>query len=756
MVNISSCLDNPLRMQRVFLVFSLFGILLFSTLANANFSNANAALSSEREPKDLIIDTEMQINLVMIGDTWSDADKEGITNKLLKTYTPTIFFEDRAAGVKYNYAYNFVSVSEPTADKLFKFINGIAVENTTPEMIKQWVASKDIEFWGPEFVTIDKKKYKMIDTFQVEDWLFDNLELDEGYTIYFLKPSNEQISYFHTYDSITTDPDTEIDFIQEGMMGFGGIHRFYFIDLTAGPWLYPYVPVSETQVIAQFHKNLYEVKKAEDYYNFIADYAKDAIMLLFTPSYLYSPSYKSNFRIDALLIDMTSGKAFHDVAGKFIDRSAMNRALTDLIPYAEWSSDITGQSFDALPRDLQHAILRSLSFKEVQVGDVVVVKSENLITELNNWVSKALTEEQLELAQEEAAKTVFVPIVIFVFDTDAYVDKVPVVGTAAPDPNDETVPCCAVVAVDKHVLSDIGTGLSTLAVHEMGHVLGLRHPHDGHDEQKGEFNNWFFDWSYSPMTYASPAGLGCGIPNEPCGIVISEFGQFDHDAMDRAIILSLLNQMQHNVYNSTLMLEGKGYRNGNLPNSIKSELSGIDLSVQKSIENFVSMNYFNHTTFQSTANIMNPMDDAFDFALKALTDSEMLLNDASSLIDTSPFYFGERSMAASEPFFVDEADNQLVSVKVGENVGIKTEMTSNLDEDANFTYLLQIKDDNGFTVFLKWIDNINVKPNEVVEPSISWSSDTIGELRIEVFAWQSISNPVPLAPVKSTNITVTK
>ncbi|MGH9922741.1 MAG: hypothetical protein ACRD38_08320, partial [Nitrososphaerales archaeon] len=330
-----------------------------------------------------------------------------------------------------------------------------------------------------------------------------------------------------------------------------------------------------------------------------------------------------------------------------------------------------------------------------------------------------------------------------------------VVGTAAPDPNDETIPCCAIVAVDKHVLSDIGTGLSTLAIHEMGHVLGLRHPHDGHDHVKGEFNNWFFDWSYSPMSYAAPNGLGCGIPNEPCGLVVSEFGQFDHDAMDRAIILSLLNQMQHNVYNSTILLEGKGYRNSNLPDGVKSKFSGIDLNVKESIENFIDMNYFNHTTFESTANIMDPMDDAFDYALKALTDSEILLEEASRLIDTSPTN-GERSIVSSEPFFVDESDNQLISVKVGEKVGIKTEMTSNLEEDVTFTYLIQIKDSNDFTLYLRWLEGISVKPDEVVEPSIFWSPDIVGELQIEVFAWQNIGTPAPLAPVKSTTITVTE
>ena len=675
-------------MQRVLLAFLLLSILISSAVTNAIFASADPALSSERKPKDVIINAKMQINLVMIGGGWSDADKGNITKKLLKTYSPTIFFENRTAGVVYNYTYNFDSVSEEVASKLFKFIDSVAVENTVPPPIKQWVDSKKPEFWGPEFVNIAKKKYKMISVYQVEDWLFHNLKLKEGYTIYFIKPSNDQINYFHTYGSVTKDPDTGIDFIQEGMMGFGGKYRFYFIDLTAGPWLYPYVPISENQAIAQFHKNLYEIKTDEDYYEFIANYVNDAITLLFTPSYLYSPIYRSEFRVNVFLVDMTSGRAFYDVAGKFIDRPTINRAFTKLIPYGKWSSDITGKSFDSLPRELQRAILKSLSFNQGPEGNVAIVKSAGLVLELNRWVTSTLTQEQLRLAQEEAAKIFFVPVVIFVFDTHAYVDKIPVLGTAAPDPNDETVPCCAIVAVDKHALSDIGTGLSTLTIHEMGHVLGLRHPHDGYNPAKGEFNNWFFDWSYTPMSYISPAALGCGFPNAPCGLVISEFGQFNHDAIDRALILHLLNKMQLNVYNATISLEKKRYKEGNLPGDIKLVLSSIDLDVQKSVEHFINMNYFNSTSFQSAANLMAPMDDSFDFALRALTNSERLLDDVSSLDYAAPPK-GIGTIVAAEPSFVDKSGNELASVKLGEVVGIKTTISNNVNKNITFnTYYL--------------------------------------------------------------------
>ncbi len=741
-------------MSRSLLVLVLLSLIIFSNVVNANFISADSVLSSEKKPREIIINTKMPINLVMIGDTWSDQDKVNITDKLLKTYSPPILSENRTAGVTYNYKYNFDSVSQETADKLFKFINSTAVENPMPPPIKQWINSKQPEFWGPDFVKIPKMKYKLIDANQVDDWLFRNLELQAGYTIYFLKPSGNQTNYFHTYGIVTQDPDTKANFVEEGMMGFGGKHRFYFIDLRAGPWYYPYLPVSQDQVFAQFHKNLYEVKTDEDYYAFIANYVNDAITLLFTPSYLYSPIYRSNFMANVFLVDMTSGRTFRDISGNFIDRSTITNALTQLVPYAKWSIDITGQTFDVLPRELQRSILKSLSFRQVPSGSLILVKSSDLILELNKWVASNLSQEQRRLAQEEAATTVFVPAVVFVFDTSAYVDQIPVIGTAVSDPNDQTVPCCAVVAVDKHALSDLNSGLSALVIHEMGHVLGLRHPHDGYDPTKGEFEDWFFDWSYTPMSYSSPTGLGCGLLSTPCGLVIPEFGQFNHDALDRGLVLNLLNQAQLNVYNSTISLEKKGYRESNLPGNITSMLSSIDLDVQKSIERFTDMNYFNHTNFDNAANLTAPRDDSFGLALKALTTSEQLLKKVSSL-EYSPTAKGTSTIVASEPSFVDKSGNELAKAEVGKTMEIKTRISNNIDQNMTFTYLVQIKDSDDFTLFLAWQDGITVKPRKVVEPAIAWIPDTSGKLKVEIFVWRSIENPVPLSQVKSTTLAVT-
>ncbi|MFY3739587.1 MAG: hypothetical protein HMLIMOIP_000006 [Candidatus Nitrosomirales archaeon] len=720
---------------------------MFSVIANYGTRTFNA-LALETSDGDIVIDTNMAINLVLIGDSWSDEDKTQITKRLLTSYVPMISSEERPAGVRYNYTFNFTIESEDVSNKLFKFIDSIGVKTTVPYPIEQWMIVRQPQLESEGLL------YKLIDAFRVEQWLND-LERQDGYTIYFLKPSGQQLGYLHTYGALTRDPDTNREFVQEGLMGFGGKHRFYFIDLTAGPWYYPFIPIAENRVLAEYHKNIYDIDNDEEYYDLIGNYVNDAIALLFTPSYLYSPMYKLNYKMQVFLIDMTSGRALYDVATTYLKPEVIEEAFVKLIPYAQWNSEITGESFDSLPRELQHAILNSVTFQKIGTSDTALVKSSDLAVELRKWLQKTLTEEELQLAEEEAKETVFVPIVLFVFDTPAYVDRVPVVGTAIPDPEHKTAPCCAIVAVDKHSLLDFGTGLSTLAVHEMGHVIGLRHPHDGYSESKNEFNNWFFDWSYTPMSYASPGILGCGLPAERCGLVITEFGAFNLDAIDRGLVLSLLHQTKRDLNNSTLQLQEKGYDKSSFPQDVVSKLSSINDDLQKSKEFFTDMNYFNFTSFGEMEN-SGIMDDAFDFAQRASMHSRSLLEQVTNL----PRNMNQSGLLGnvlniSGPLFIDENNVTSSIHEISEPVVIESEVTSKLDQKINFTVITQIMDSNGYTVSLELLD-FTISTDQTIRPSSSFTFERSGEFDVKIFLWTELDNPVPLAPAKDASITLVR
>ncbi|MEM2760709.1 MAG: hypothetical protein QXU32_02760 [Nitrososphaerales archaeon] len=721
---------------------SLIGIILFSLPVSAL---AQPTIQIIEDGKDIIIETDMKINLVLIGDTWSEDDKSELTNLLLRSYVPMISAEGRPAGVHYNFTYNFKSVSKQTADELFEFINSIAVENSMPSSMERWVTAQQPDS-GKKIV------YKLIDAFRVEGWLAQ-LNEEHGYTIFFLKPSRQQLGYLHTYTALTRDPDTGRMFVQEGMMGFGGKHRLYFIDLTAGPWVYPFIRISETNAIWEFHGNINDLNTKQEYYRLLSDYVNEAIMLRFTPSYLYAPTYSKDYRMEIFLIDMTSGRTFHDISANYISRDVIEGAFAKLIPYSDWKSSVTGHMFDSLPRELQRAVLRSLTFHDVGDGhSVTLVKSADLITELERWVKNNGAGE-LGSEQKRSQGTVVVPIILFVFDTDGYVDEIPIAGMAIPDANNGTLPCCALVAIGKHALTDYGTGLSVLTIHEMGHVIGLRHPHDGYSEEKGEFNRWFFDWSYTPMTYASPATLGCGLPNERCGLVVTEFGRFDIDAIDRGVVLYLLRQTQTHVRDALQQLQAKGYTIDDLP-SIENKLFSMDEDVQRSKMHFEQMNYFNFTGFKTST--VHSLDDAFDYALSALQKSQLLEDEVEQLSNkrVGVVMQGTETLHVSKPLFVDENGMESEIQEIAEPITIKSIISNANHEAIRFSTIIQIKDREGYTIAIKTLNELSVVPNEKIEASMTWTFDNIGDYVVEVFVWTGFDDPLPLSPVNRSTITL--
>ncbi|MEE8132215.1 MAG: hypothetical protein V3T40_01405, partial [Nitrososphaerales archaeon] len=456
--------------------------------------------------------------------------------------------------------------------------------------------------------------YKIImDVYKVEEILAKNYSNLEGYTLIFLNPSKDQIPYYHTYGVRSDDPVTDTEFMQEGMMGFGGSGRFYFIDLSAGPWIYPYIPFSG---LTQVHQNRFTVP-AEDYQDLIAEYINDAIRLLFTPSYLYEPLYNVRYSLDILIIDQTGGRGFADIAEQYVSMSKIENAMVNILPYTEWEITVDAKGFDFMPRDLQRAMIRSMEF--VEDADVIIVRSKDLIVELDKFIKSQLTSKEFKEKEEEGKTTSYLPVTIFISDPKTYVDNYGTIGRAVPDPSDERYPCCVIVTIDKKTLEEDGVGLTDIVIHEVGHLLGLMHPHDGIDEN-GEFiRDWFFDWSHTPMTYSTPSSMGCGLSIiSPCGMVNTEYGKFDFDTLHTGLVLDLLRASQSNVYEAMSKAEALGYSQSNLPPVVTSLLEKIDRYYLDTTEQFIAMNYFDPESDEPT--------DAFGLAFGASVSSSELLD----------------------------------------------------------------------------------------------------------------------------------
>lgn len=88
------------------------------------------------------------------------------------------------------------------------------------------------------------------------------------------------------------------------------------------------------------------------------------------------------------------------------------------------------------------------------------------------------------------------------------------------------------------------------------------------------------------------------------------------------------------------------------------------------------------------------------------------------------------------------------NIESGKLIKVKSEVTNQTADTLTLAYIVQIKDSDGATVQLSWMDGIKVAPRETVEAMQSWIPEKPGEYIVEIFVWESIANPDPMSPVR--------
>lgn len=101
-------------------------------------------------------------------------------------------------------------------------------------------------------------------------------------------------------------------------------------------------------------------------------------------------------------------------------------------------------------------------------------------------------------------------------------------------------------------------------------------------------------------------------------------------------------------------------------------------------------------------------------------------------------------ISVSRLSLIDQQGTEIGKIIPGDRVWIKSDLKNRLPVEQEFTYIVQIKDKDGFPVELKWIDG--VLASDMLGPiSISWLPEEEGVYFAEVFVWNSMNNPIPLS-----------
>jgi len=96
---------------------------------------------------------------------------------------------------------------------------------------------------------------------------------------------------------------------------------------------------------------------------------------------------------------------------------------------------------------------------------------------------------------------------------------------------------------------------------------------------------------------------------------------------------------------------------------------------------------------------------------------------------------------------------QEAQAKIGQNVVIESDITNSQPFKIAATFIVLVKDSDGFTEFLSWKEE-RIPSNETFPFSRSWIPDVAGEYTIHIFLWDTVESAVPLTGVMKANIII--
>ncbi len=90
---------------------------------------------------------------------------------------------------------------------------------------------------------------------------------------------------------------------------------------------------------------------------------------------------------------------------------------------------------------------------------------------------------------------------------------------------------------------------------------------------------------------------------------------------------------------------------------------------------------------------------------------------------------------------------------VDEQIMIMADISNNQDVQQNFAYITQVKNDKDVVISLSWLTG-SLSPRQSFSPAQSWIPNESGNFHIQIFVWESITNPEALSPPLSMTVNV--
>ena len=450
-------------------------------------------------------------------------------------------------GLHYSFDYSITRASQGVTNRFFNYLAGIGkpIEPTIYQLAYNDQATNLIDVTGP---VLD------IEAARVERWLEQNANPRRaGYTIYFINWYGRKDFRFHVYTKKDDpDPDTQHNFgerASRAITSWGGTtSRTWFYDFSAGPeWNTDSWVVDATDLNGDGNEE-YRMPPIWEYsiygYRSPSLLGHDmgllarfvAINLLFTTSPLYDPMFTAPAPLGRKVVDMTMFE--DDPASKgmdFIDPAFAEARWQEFEPYYNWKT-----------------ALRAVDPIDAGARNALQIFTEN-IDAPGCWVPYGTPFAQLfcyfaanlgDVRADYNPRDYVAPILNFNTTEAGLGAQFGLLGFADDNWIDGTQ--TFVFAFDADVYRDSGFGFTGTVIHEVGHHIGMSHPHDGYDSEMGldygpsgkYYYAWEGDESDTVMQYLS---------------ITNKFGEHNRDNMYRwetAGYLNWSNALAGDIMNS--------------------------------------------------------------------------------------------------------------------------------------------------------------------------------------------------------------
>lgn len=526
----------------VALALALLSLLLvtFSASAAPVVSSNPQVLTLGEAPE---VAQTLRVNVVFVGYGPGEVDVAKVLAQLPSTYNPRVRYPAFYGilvplGFQFNYAYNPIFANNGFEDAFFSYLTGIGESGPLTPYQQDYndQTHNSLDVTG---------NVLYIDAPSVEKWLMQNgqaqLGIGDDYTVFLVNWYGRGDFQFHVYTRYgEKDPDTGYNFGKlrptRKIIAWGGSHgRTWFYDLSAGPeawtdnWNVDDADVDGDAVLDYRMPPVWEYGNLSGYRPF-DDLAGDlgkviryvALNLLFTGSPLYDPLASEPPEQNGAKVVYTNifdGEP-NAQGADWIRADWLKQGWKKLQPYYDWQVPVRSQALTSGPKRAQ------------QIAFGVVNKSGcwekfgDPFAMLFCWFDSRRSEYIKNEKPGDAAIGVF-----------AYNAGLKKIGYDAPlgfaDDNWVNGTPSYVFMYDNAFFRSLGYGFTTTALHEVGHHIGLSHPHDGFDSESGvdydPTGDFYFAWSGDESaTMMSYIDLNFN------------FGQFDRDNMDRFIFMRVL------------------------------------------------------------------------------------------------------------------------------------------------------------------------------------------------------------------------